>query len=404
MKKLFAGAAILFFVAVSAQAQTRTELAPTPPMGWNSWNWHGKHAINEDIVKETIDAMADEGLRDAGYIYVVIDGGWRDTKVGPKGQLISHPTKFPGGIKPLADYAHSKGLKFGLHTVPGTHDCGGDPVGGFGREEVHIGQFVDWGVDFLKVDKCRLTSGWNEDLVKETYEKWQDLLEKADREIVLSISAYVYRDWYPKVCQMARTTLDIHSRIHKGGARFDDPTIHCVMNIAEKNNESAEFAGNGYWNDPDMVVVGEHGLSQEEQKSHFALWCVMSAPLMLGNDPRNMTQAEKDIVLNADCIAIDQDPSEQGRRIKVDGDGEIWVKKLSDGRVAALLLNRNGEKTVPITFNWADVGFAGAASVKDVYAKKELGVLGESITKPTLPHACHLLILSPTNAKPRPGQ
>jgi alpha-galactosidase len=131
------------------------ELAPTPPMGWNSWNWWGKKEINEQVVRDTIDAMAANGLQEAGYEYIVIDGGWRDVKLDPDGKLLFHPEKFPNGIKPLADYAHSKGFKFGLHTCPGTHDCGGDKVGAWGIEEVHINQFVEWGLDFVKVDKCR---------------------------------------------------------------------------------------------------------------------------------------------------------------------------------------------------------------------------------------------------------
>src|SRR5690242_19416447 len=128
-------------------------LAPAPPMGWNSWNWFGKDQINEKIVREVIDAIVKNGLRDAGYKYVVVDGGWRDTVLGPNGELRADPHKFPHGIKALADYAHSKGLKFGLHTVPGTWDCGGDKVGGYGHEKVQIQQFVNWGIDFIKLDK-----------------------------------------------------------------------------------------------------------------------------------------------------------------------------------------------------------------------------------------------------------
>jgi alpha-galactosidase len=146
-------------LAVSSHARPSPHLAPTPPMGWNSWNWHGKKDISEKVVEETIDAMVSQGLRDAGYLYVVVDGGWRDTTLGPDGGLRAHPTRFPGGMKRLADYAHARGLKFGLHTAPGTHDCGGDAVGGFGREAIHLKQFVDWGLDLVKVDKCKYEPG-----------------------------------------------------------------------------------------------------------------------------------------------------------------------------------------------------------------------------------------------------
>jgi alpha-galactosidase len=148
---------VFVFTGLNTFGQKDPDLAPTPPMGWNSWNYFGKHDINEKIVYEVIDAMVEHGLRDAGYNYVVIDGGWRDVKLSPEGKLLPHPEKFPNGIKPLADYAHERGLKFGLHTVPGTHDCGGDEVGGYNREELHIQQFVEWGLDFVKVDLCRHT-------------------------------------------------------------------------------------------------------------------------------------------------------------------------------------------------------------------------------------------------------
>ena len=152
-------------------------------MGWNSWNWHGKKEINEQVVRETIDAIVKKGLRDAGYNYVVIDGGWRDNKLGPAGELLPDPVKFPNGIKPLADYAHANGLKLGLHIVAGTNDCLGDPVGSYKHEEVHLGQMIEWGIDFLKLDLCRHLndpcsecekdeSGWSEKLIHETYVKW----------------------------------------------------------------------------------------------------------------------------------------------------------------------------------------------------------------------------------------
>src|SRR5688572_23787548 len=232
-----------FAAAVPGQARPFPDLAKTPPMGWNSWNFHGKKDISEKVVEETIDAMVASGLRDAGYTYVVVDGGWRDAKLGPNGELRAHPTKFPGGMKRLADYAHARGLKFGLHTAPGTHDCGGDAVGGYGREDVHVKQFVDWGLDFVKVDKCKYEPGWTEDKVRAAYAKWADLIGRSGRPMIFSISAYIPREWYPEVCHMARTTYDIRSRIHEGGAGFDDPVVRenhlSVMAIAELNDQSA---------------------------------------------------------------------------------------------------------------------------------------------------------------------
>jgi alpha-galactosidase len=389
---------LAFAAAVSLHGRPYPDLAASPPMGWNSWNWHGKKDISEKVVEETIDAMVAQGLRDAGYVYVVVDGGWRDTKLGPRGELLAHPTRFPRGMKRLADYAHARGLKFGLHTTPGTHDCGGDAVGGFGREDVHLKQFVEWGLDFVKVDKCKYEPGWTEDKVRTTYAKWADLISRSRRPMIFSISAYEYRDWYPGICHMARTTYDIRSRIHEGGAGFDDVqarTNHLsVMAIAEQNNACASFAGKGYWNDPDMLVTGNQGLTQEEQKAHFALWCVMSSPLMLGNDPRVMTPEEKEIVLNRECIAVNQDPTGQGRRVRVEGSAEIWVKQLSGNRAAVLLLNRDATQTKPITFRAADAGRSGKWKARDLYAKQDLGTFESSLTKATPPHAGWFLLIS----------
>jgi alpha-galactosidase len=381
-------------------------LAPTPPLGWNSWNTFGKLEINERIVKEVIDAMVDGGLRDAGYRYVVIDGGWRDTRLGLRGELLPHPVKFPHGIKSLADYAHSKGLKLGLHTVPGTHDCIGDPVGGFGREAVHIQQFVDWGIDFVKLDKCRFEGGWTDERVRDVYTKWSKLLaEQSQSTILFSASAYQPYDWYPQVCQMARTTEDISAKVAGMSgceAVFDDPIpmeinkwgMLTIMEIAEINDKSASLAGNGFWNDPDMLVTGDQGLSHEEQKSHFALWCIMSAPLMLGNDPRHMSQDERDIILNPEAIAIDQDPTEQGRRLKKLGQLEIWAKHLCDGSIAVLLLNRNKTSPGMISLDLESIGLPSNVQVRDVYAKQDLAAAAGTIAIEVAPRSSRFLKLS----------
>lgn len=372
-------------------------LAPTPPMGWNSWNWFGKTQINEQIVREVIDAMVSSGLRDAGYKYVIVDGGWRDTVLDANGALRPNPERFPHGIKVLADYAHARGLKFGLHTVPGTMDCGGDPVGGFGHEEVQISQFVDWGVDFLKLDKCRKSGGWDEAVVKQTYQKWHDLLARCGRDIVLSISAYKFRDWNPGVGHMSRTTRDIGSRTN-GGARFDTFEIRkrgSVMGNAEMNSHSADDAGPGYWNDPDMLVVGSQGLTVAEQKIHFALWCVMSSPLFLGNDPRHMGTDEKSILLNKTCIHIDQDPAGQGRRVWKDSDVEAWSKELTTGEVALLVINRNPVAMRQVAVSLKELGIKTGAKLTDVYTAKKLRATGGKLSCQLAPQSGLFLLAKP---------
>jgi alpha-galactosidase len=383
---------ILLFITASVWAQNKKALAPTPPMGWNSWNWFGKKEINENNMKECIDAIVSEGLLDAGYKYFVIDGGWRDTKLGPNGELLAHPEKFPHGMKALADYAHSKGLKFGLHTVPGTHDCGGDPVGGFGHEEVQIKQFVDWGLDFIKLDKCKYAAGWNEELLKQTYMKWRKLLDASGRDIVLSISAYKWRDWSPEIGQMARTTGDIKARVSKG-AVFDTLPLS-VMGVTEENNKLSAHAGNGFWNDPDMLATGEQGLNFEEQKTHFALWCVMSSPLILGNDPRKMNSEEKSILLNKDCISINQDPTEQGKKIKENDKVEIWMKHLQNGNLAVLLLNRNNDAKNKLSIKSSELGIEGKSVIKEVFSQKKIINQSGQLTFDLAPHGCAFMLIT----------
>lgn len=392
------------FATINSFGQKNPDLSPTPPMGWNSWNYFGKHDINEKLVYEVIDAIVEHGLKDVGYNYIVIDGGWRDVKLSPEGKLLAHPSKFPNGIKPLADYAHSKGLKFGLHTVPGTHDCGGDAVGGYNREEIHIQQFVDWGLDFVKVDLCKMTedpcetctksqTGWSEQTLLETYTKWSNLLNNCGRDILFNISAYTFRDWNPDLCNMSRTTYDIKSNRQKEGAAFNSESREnrgflSVMTCAEINNKYAKYAGNGYWNDPDMLVTGNRGINDKEQESHFALWSIISSPLMLGNDPRNMSEAEKKLVLNKEIIAVNQDPREQGILYKNVDNTQIWKKSLSNGDIAILLLNLDPSIARKIEVNFTELGLSGKLKGRDLINQKKINPGKIVFSKVLEPHEC----------------
>lgn len=407
MKTFFSILLVLLFLGTGAQVSQ--PLGHSPAMGWNSWNYFGKKEINEKIVIEVIDAMVKEGLPQAGYEYVVVDGGWRDTVLGPNGELLVNKEKFPRGMKYLADYAHSKGLKFGLHTTPGSHDCGLDKVGGWGVESVHVKQFVDWGVDFIKLDRCRFSldenpryprkdprwmTGWDKEgaNILKAYTTWRQLLQQSGRPILFSASAYRFYDWYPVLTHMGRTTGDIKS-IQTGGAQFDNAKNNSVMTVALKNNQYYKHAKPGYWNDPDMLVTGKQGLTLEEQKAHFALWCIMTSPLFLGNDPRNMTSEEKNIITNREAIAVNQDPTEQGRRIKTERKTEIWAKQLKDGSVAVLLLNRDAAESKKISLNWSDLGLTGKKKLRDVYGQKDLGTYSGSFSKEVAPHAALFLVV-----------
>ena len=401
MKLLTRSLVLLFTVFSQLEAKdTRHRFNDgSPLMGWNSWNWHGKREINETVVRQTIDAMVSSGLRDAGYNYVVIDGGWRGSELGPNGELTTNQERFPGGIKVLADYAHANGMKLGVHTVPGTHDCGGDAVGGFGREEVHVAQFVEWGLDFVKLDRCvmKTDAGWDEALIESVYRKWAGLLENCGREMVFNISAYEFRDWYPELCQMARTTLDIDARV-KNGAIFDrivpNKNHLSVMTIADINNRYASAAGNGYWNDPDMMVTGAQGLTEPEQEAHFALWCVMSAPLFLGNDTRAMTPFELELLTNKLAIEINQDRNEQGRRIVKAGMNEVWLKRLSDGRMAVLLLNRGNDQVRTIAFDAAGISSGEEFEVRNVFTG-ETEISQGNLRAELEPRTSRLLLITP---------
>lgn len=194
-------------------------------------------------------------------------------------------------------------------------------------------------------------------------------------------------DWYPELTQMGRTTGDIKSR-QSGGGAFDGDTKfhHSVMEIVEKNNKYHEHAGPGYWNDPDMLITGDQGLTYEEQKAHFALWCIMSSPLILGNDPRNMSEEEIALITNKQAIAINQDPTEQGKRIKKEGLMEVWAKKLDGGGYGILFLNRDKEETREITLDWSDLKLDGKKMLRDVYEGKKIGKFENSFSKNLEPH------------------
>lgn len=406
MKRVFF--LLLFCLGIAAYAQKNPNVAKTPPLGWNSWNCFGKNSINEAIVMEIIDSMSVNGLRDVGFNYIVIDGGWRDSKLGKDGELLTNPEAFPSGIKKLADYAHSKGFKLGLHTVPGTHDCGGDEVGGFGKEELHVRQMVDWGVDFIKLDLCinkadtcttckKTINGWSECLIEEVYAKWSHLLYSSGRDILFSVSSYKFRNWNPALCNMSRTTLDMQCRSNMKVALFNNhvrknKNYMSVLTAAIFNDKFADFAGNGYWNDPDIMVTGNQGLSDNEQISHIALWSIITAPMMLGNDPRHLQPVEKKMLLNHEVISINQDSSEQGRLVVDKDEYQIWRKTLSNGSAAYLLLNiSNHRRKVSLLFK--DFNIAPKSEIRDVVNKINIKNLYDNYTVELEPNECSFVVV-----------
>ena len=342
-------------------------LARTPPMGWNSWNKFACKGINEKVVRETADAMASNGMKDAGYQFVVIDDCWQ-TGRDAAGNIVADPERFPSGIKALADYIHGKGLKFGIYTDAGTMTCA-KRTGSIGHEYQDAKQYANWGVDYLKEDWCNTLPGQNSE---SSYTLMRNALAESGRPIVFSICEWGSTKpwlWAGPIGNLWRSTGDIQDcwdcKKDWGG--------NGVVQILDLMNGLESYAGPGHWNDPDMLEVGNGGMTKEEYRAHFSMWAMFSAPLLAGNDISNMTADTKEILLNKDVIAIDQDPlGRQGHRVKKTGDLEVWSKQLQDGGRAVALLNR-GPAAAKISVAWTDIGYPDAisASVRDLWTKKE---------------------------------
>lgn len=301
-------------------------LAKTPPMGWNSWNlFAGK--VNEELVKQIADAMVSSGMRDAGYIYVNIDDTWEGTR-DADGNLRPN-SKFPD-MKGLADYLHARGLKLGIYSSPGPRTCATYPAS-YGHEVQDAKTFASWGVDYLKYDWCSAGGIYKNNQLQAVYQKMGDALQATGRPIVFSLCEYGMGDvqtWGSEVGgNLWRTTGDIR-----------DSWDSMIDNI-EKQVPTAPYAGPGHWNDPDMLEIGNGHMTDTEYRTHMSLWALTAAPLLAGNDIRNMSDATKTILLNKDVIAVDQDPlGKQAVPIR-QGDLETWIKPLADGSVAVGVVN-----------------------------------------------------------------
>jgi len=376
----------LFTLLVSAVACTSLfaqkfeELAQTPPMGWNSWNIF-QTKIDEPLLKGMVDAYVSSGMRDAGYTYFVLDDGWMAMERDKDGNLVADPQKFPHGMKAFADYVHSKGLKFGIYNCAGTKTCAGYP-GTRGYEYQDARLYASWGVDYLKFDWCN-TDGIN---AREAYTTMSKAIRAAGRPMVFSLCEWGQHmpwRWAASVGQLWRSTGDI-------GVAFDKPVTRggwtplSVLNILDRQDSIRQYAGPGHWNDPDMLEVG-NGMSNNEDKAHFSLWCMLAAPLMAGNDLRNMSPQTAAILTNKDIIAIDQDPLgvECFKYYSFDG-LEIFVKPLANNQLAVCFLNRSN-RVQNINYDWRDHTINDAISktnvdfnqagykLRDIWAKKDVG-------------------------------
>ena len=345
--------------------QQAPQVAQTPPMGWNSWN-HFACKVNDEVVRAQAEAMASSGMKAAGYTYINIDDCWQG-KRDAQGRIQPNE-KFPN-MKALADYVHSKGLKLGIYSSPGPKTCAGYE-GSLGHEQQDAQTYAEWGVDYLKYDYCSFRGDL--EAQKAAYKKMHNALEKTGRPIVLSLCQYGMDrvwSWGASVGgNLWRTTGDITDN-------YDRMTL-----IGFGQNGLERFAGPGHWNDPDMLEVGNGKMNHDEYLTHMSLWCLLAAPLLAGNDLSKMTPETIAILTNAEVLAVDQDRAgKQGYRVWQEGPLEVWMKPLADGSKAVGLFNR-GESGASVTVEFSAIGVRGSATVRDLWAKKDLGKFERSFT------------------------
>ena len=382
LASLSSAALLLALMPAASTAAHAQAVAQTPPMGWNSWNFFAEKVTDKDI-RAAADNLVATGMKDAGYIYVNIDDTW-EAERDASGVLHTN-SKFPD-MKALADYVHSKGLKIGIYSGPGTKTCGGYAAS-LGHEEQDAKMYADWGIDYLKYDLC----SFNDDVMKKqapndgaeqmrlmyaAYDKMGKALKATGRPIVFSLCQYGWDaswEWAPKVGGNSwRTTGDI------------DPTWDRIYAIVNQQAGLESYAGPGHWNDPDMLEVGNGKLTLEENRTHFSLWAMLAAPLLAGNDLPNMKPEIKAILMNKDVIAVNQDKlGKQGSRIYSEGETEVWTRHLSGGAlaIAVVSVGDNRFSTHPFHLSLAKLGLHGPQTGKDLWTGKAITLKdGEPLT------------------------
>lgn len=332
-------------------------LAQTPPMGWSSWNNFGVE-INEQLIIETIDTMVDNGMRDAGYIYVNLDDGWQHYKGSREDHPLEYdPEKFPRGIKYLADYAHKNGMKLGIYSGPGIDTCAGF-TGSKGHEAEDAAMFASWGVDHLKYDSCCSHVDESAEVVRDAFISMSSALLEEEQDIAL----HACHCGWTNIWEWAGDIGANHWRIGQDiSDDFDYPDnregyYFDVLDMIDRGVELHKYTKPGQWNDFDMLIVGLNGVSKElvgaggsniEYRTHFSMWAMLASPLLTGSDVRNLDAYTLETLTNHEVIAINQDPlGLQAKKVKDLGDLEIYAKPLSDGSWAVSLLNRNGTTAI----------------------------------------------------------
>jgi alpha-galactosidase len=403
MKRILLPLLLLCLFGADARGQKFEQLARTPPMGWNSWNKFGCN-VSESLIRETADALVSSGMKDAGYSYVNIDDCWHGER-DPQGFIRVDAKRFPTGMKALADYVHSKGLKLGIYSDAGWKTCGGYP-GSRGHEYQDALTYASWGVDYLKYDWCN-TEGLK---AEGAYLTMRDALYAAGRPVVFSICEWGSDkpwEWGPKVGHLWRTTGDIYNC-------FDCVKDHGtwkqsgVLAILDMQKGLREHAGPGHWNDPDMLEVG-NGMTTSEDRAHFSMWCMLAAPLISGNDLRGMSAETKQILTNREVIAVNQDAlGVEGFQYSAKDGVEVWFKPLDGGDWAMAVLNRNTSAS-KISFDWKSEKVSDALSkrearfetntyaLRDLWAKSEAGDTRRALSADVPPHDVLMLRLKKTD-------
>ncbi|GAA0894113.1 hypothetical protein GCM10009122_37930 [Fulvivirga kasyanovii] len=358
--------AALIFLSLNLQAQKFEGLAPTPPMGWNSWNTFATD-INEQLVKDIADKFVELGLKDAGYEYIVLDDGWMAKERDANGNLVADPEKFPSGMKALAAYVHSKGLKFGLYNCAGSETCAGYP-GSRGYEYQDARLYASWDIDFLKYDWCN-TEKLN---AEGAYMTMRDALAKAGRPVVFSICEWGDNEpwnWGQEIGHMWRVSGDISNcwDCEDDHGTWSSWGVWKIINM-RKNIRSA--TGPNHWNDFDMMEVG-NGMTAAEDRSHFAMWSMLASPLIMGNDLRSATEETIKTLTNKEVIGVNQDSlGIQGFRVSNEGNIEIWAKPLANGSWAMTFVNMN-EKPAELSFDWSEHKITDAETGKGLNTKEK---------------------------------
>jgi alpha-galactosidase len=373
----------------AAPAVAGDGLALTPPMGWNSWNKFGCD-VSEKLIKEMAGALVSTGMKDAGYQYLVIDDCWQ-VRRDVQGRIVPDPDRFSSGMKTLADYVHGKGLKFGVYSDAGTGTCAKRP-GSKEHEAIDARTYAEWGVDYLKYDWCN-TEGQD---TRDSYARMSQALRATGRPIVFSICEWGSTRpwlWAPGIGHLWRSTGDIQDCWDCGKEWGGMGVTHIIDILADLH----PYAGPGHWNDPDMLEVGNGGLTTAESRAHFSFWALLAAPLMAGNDLRSMSAETREILTNPEVIAVDQDAlGMQGRKVRDNGPQEVWMKPLGGGAKAVILFNR-GTEAGNIGVAWEDIGLApaGKALVRDLWKKADAGSFAGRYEAKVGPHDVVMLRIAP---------